>query len=385
MKRIISVVIMLFLLTASLSGCTANPGGNINERLIVQGVGIDLADDGKIKITVQVLNTEFISPTAGQNGPEQLVSVYKLEGTTVSDALKSISAIAGKLPLYSHNRVVVLGKSLAESGIDKAIDFFTRDSSCRSNLHIAISETTAEEIMTLKTEEGTIPAKEIEDALKSAKYNSDTAEVLIYEVLKMEQEETTSIYIPMLKKSDVFEGDGDRVQVTSTAVFDGCKMVGVLEGNETRGLLWLTDDVRGGSITIENVDNAEATFTFYNTKSRITVSEENDKLVYNVKIKCSVDNAEYNSIGFKTFNEETALTMEKEMEKEIEYYTKVTAEKLLKEYKLDCMRFGRILFIKEKNLYRELSGNWQNELENIEINVSANVTIRRVGQGAVKY
>ena len=86
----------------------------LHERLIIQGLGIDRTEQG-YKVSVQSLKTT----------EEEKIELLVTEGDTVYDALNNLSLQIGKVPLYTHNIMVVIGRSAAEHGLDDVLDFLS--------------------------------------------------------------------------------------------------------------------------------------------------------------------------------------------------------------------------------------------------------------------
>ena len=376
MKKAVSALLLFIILL--LSGCSAS--SDINERVIIQGIGIDLSDSGGLAVTVQALNKNTYSGIGGTKVPENLVDNYFLEGKTVADALSSLPEKAGDLPLYTHTRIILIGEKLARKGVKEIIDYFSRDSSCRANLHIAVCEKSAREILISSEDKESIPAVEIENAVKSTEFGSNTVDVHIYEFLKMYREKTTACFLPVIK---LIKGDNNasyEIEVSSTAVFDEDKLTQFLNKNESFCLLLFNNKLKKGTYSVEMNNGTKASFNFCKAKTKVDVGKSESYPVFDVNLKCTFDNVEFISSNGDELNEKMYNDLRTALESQLSDEMSAFLNKMSKEYSLDCMRLGRVLLIKQPDKYKEFENNWNEILKKTKINVKSSVNIRRIGQ-----
>ena len=112
MKRILSFLSLLLCLTL-LSGCSNQVV--MSDRLLIRGIGIDSIGERRYRASVHVMKT---------TEQEDAAELLQVEGESVLDALNNLTLQIGKTPLYSHNLIVIFGRSCAEQGLDYVLDFF---------------------------------------------------------------------------------------------------------------------------------------------------------------------------------------------------------------------------------------------------------------------
>ncbi|MBE6834920.1 MAG: Ger(x)C family spore germination protein [Ruminococcaceae bacterium] len=375
MKRFIPFLLFFVLI---FTGCERKY--DINDRLIVQGVGIDYLSENEVEVTVQALNTETYAGIGGTKVPDKLVNNYYLKGKSVADALSKLVSFAGREPLYTHTRIVLLGKTLAEKGIDDVIDFFSRDSSCHASLFVAVCDKTAKETLSFDPDAQSVPAVDIENSVKAAGVGAYTVNVHIFELIKMYREETTSVFLPVVS---LIEAEGEKApSVNKIALFKGEKAVRYIDGDSTQFLLLFLNCLKTGTYTLENYGGGDVSFDYYSSKCKTNVLKgENGKTVFNVKLKIGFDCVEYT--GKNELNIETQNELERMLERELSERMKSFLYGMCNE-SIDCMRLGRILLIKDKNVYKNKKDDWETALKEFEINVTAKVNIRRIGQESGK-
>ena len=165
------------LLLLTLTGCKngGDSGREIRDRLIVQGIGVDRDGDG-YRLTLQAFNTAVAGgQDNGMSG--NVTKVYETSGATIADAMRNITLTAGRRPLYSHNWIIVFGEDVAREGLNETLDFFVRDYATRSTVDLAIARGKAADIIKSPFNGSSIPAREIQMALKMGTVNAKTLQL----------------------------------------------------------------------------------------------------------------------------------------------------------------------------------------------------------------
>ena len=167
-RRSLAGLLAVFLLF-SLSACTKN--AELQDELVIEAVGLDRQDE-QILLTVQALNTEEAASAEGAPASGKMTAVYQAEGRTAEDALTQLILLTGKEPVYSHNRILLLGESICQDGtIGPAVDFFARSFQPRANVLLAVAKGSARELLTANFSDGVIPAQISEDILETGEEN----------------------------------------------------------------------------------------------------------------------------------------------------------------------------------------------------------------------
>ena len=146
MKKLnfIFLIILLLLLTSCMSQET-----EIKNRLVISGIGVDYnKDKNEYELIVQVLETSKNSSEPGKS--EVPVTNYSVNGKTIAQAITSLGENTGKTPLYSQNRMIILGSSVTDARMIKALNFFVREYTSRPDVFIAAAEGKASDILTIK-------------------------------------------------------------------------------------------------------------------------------------------------------------------------------------------------------------------------------------------
>jgi len=88
----------------------------------------------------------------------------------------------------------------------------------------------------------------------------------------------------------------------------------------------------------------------------------------------------YEGDNFKTIKNETVELFRKNIETDTESKLRDTYKAIKEQNSFDILHFGRRLLQNDKNAYKQMKNNWQNNFKNSNINVDVEVVIRRIGE-----
>ncbi|MCL2513736.1 MAG: Ger(x)C family spore germination protein [Oscillospiraceae bacterium] len=379
-KIFITSFILLFLLTSCTRGNSATGKPKLTDRLIIEGIGIDYDNAaGEYAVTFQTLNTEASGKNGSGDEGSGIAQNFECRGGTVAEAVGRAIAQTGKKPLYGHNKIIIFGRSAAENGIYKVLDYFLKDYKFYINTAAAFAETTAAEILNAKLDGESMPAEVIEKILRSAEVNSKAPRTELYRFVSFSLEETSGAFLPVLRLiSDEDEPEKKNIIVSGTAVFKKGIYAGGLTEGETRGFLWIAGRIDGGTVTVETENGgSKYAFNIKKAKPEVKINAGGEFPTIDISIKASVEMIESRGAnkGLAFGDKEPAEDLTPLVKAAIENEAKSAAEKALKEYKTDIFRFGRRLYIKNPEAYRRLSGSWAEILPGIQINTNVAVEI----------
>lgn len=373
-RRIFSFFLLIVFVGISFSGCV-NKSSEIKSRLIIQGIGVDRTDAGKYKLSIQAFDTS----AEDEKSSESVTKVYTTQGDSVADAMRNITLTTGKRPLYSHNWIVVVSRKIAETGVLSVLDYFVRDYGMRSTVSLLLSEKSAEEIIRSPCGGAPVPAKEIHDSLEMWKYNAKTVNVEIYKAMNMLNDPQAELYLPIARQIKGETEENDIVVVDSLGVFKGQYLKGELPAREIRGFMFLNNQVKSGSITVEAGEYGDVSVEIIKSKTKTNVEINNGKPRFDILIKCVCDINEIENTN-AALNKKAFSLMEKKVSEEIEKQVKAVLERCVNQYNCDVFRFGDRFLLYYPHEYKKMGENWDLILPNVSISVSAVAQMRRIGQ-----
>ena len=342
MRKAVMILIALICVGAAVNRNAFK--SDISNRDVVQGVGIDINEDGTYTVTLETINTENYSNADGAAKP--VMNLRTLKGKTVSTAIKSAYSIDGKTPVLSQNRVIVIGKELAGKGILPSLDFFIRDAENYPTVQIAVVEGKASDFFKNASSESTVVSRNMP----------------IIETFK--------------------EKDRPEIKSKGTAVFKEGKYVCNLNEEETSALNFLCNNARKGSVDF-NTDEDSAAISIIRCKTvqKVDYSAENPNFYIKIKIDADISEAD-SSTGYSLSESEVDALKgyaEEKIKNDIEKLTR----KLYSEEKADVAGLSRLIYIHYPELFRKNEKNLSEIMTESQYFAEVEICVRRIGQDYV--
>ena len=373
----ITICILLIPLIISFSGCWNRC--ELDTLGIVMGIGLDKVNDfGKIQITAQVVKPSKIKLQGKESGSASQ-AFWNVIGTgdTVFSTLRDMTNKSDRKLFFPHNQVLIFGKSIAEDGVQKYIDFFLRDPEARTNVYVLISENTAQETLDVKSELENLPAINIAKLDENyANATSQTKAVRLREFTTGLISKTTSSTAPFVKISK--NGDKKVAMISDTAVFKGDKLVGRMDKHEGRGLMWVLGEVKSGIIEVNDSNNSKVDLEIIHAGSKIVPEINNNKITIKVIIH------EEGNIGEQTGSTDLSKLseiafLEKKKAEAIKGEV-MSAVKKAQYLDADVFGFGDAVHKKYPKQWKGLEDNWNEVFKDIQVEVDVDAKLRLMGR-----
>ncbi len=339
----IKLLFLCFLIISffSMSACTRVV--QLNEKMIIQAIGIDVEEEG-YKIIVQSL--DFKNASDGEPG----ISLTEIKGKSLAEGLENTKKETGLIPMYSQNLVVVVGKDLAILGVNSFIDFFIRHYETRPNAKICVSETTASDILLCKN----VKAKQISSIIPVS-LKSD-----ILHFAGRIRGETSDPYCAYLSL------ESEKIKLKGLAIFSNDKMVSSAEENDYLALLTIFGAEKAGTYKIYLEEIGDISLKIDKSKSDILLDSENKSFHIDIKLETSV--VEVDSKNFQKIGEDEQIRIEKQLDSEIKKICKQAVENTVN-LNSDIFRLQKIILKKDINLFNQINKNPKENLKDFEFNI----------------
>lgn len=394
MKRDINLLILYFILIIILTGCwDARELDKLGISLIM---GFDIEDE-KVLLTAEVIN-----PTSSQSESNggQNISVKYVQGTgnNIYEAFRDITLKFDRRIFASHNKIIIFGEDFAKIGLVSHIDELFRDREQRETAYILIAKgAKAYEVMGINAGLEQIPANYVSELVKNIKSNPKTVDVNFVEFLKHYYHHGHNPIAGVIERrgkreinetSQITGTQGYELSVMGSAIFKNEDLIGYLNGNDTKALNFVLDNITGGIITFPTPVNSKMeTKTKLNDLSSVVIIKnktKNDVEIIDGKIILKAKVKLRSSIGEVVGNidiskEENIKIMEEACSRAIEEGIKAAVKKVQKDYKLDIFGFGIVLHRKYPKEWKDLESDWDEIFSGAEIRVEVDTHIIRTG------
>lgn len=365
-----ALLIMFIIICINLlSGCWNYR--EVEQLAIVSGVAIDSLGKDKVLVTVEIIGIEQGEPQS------TLKPVYiHAVGKTFFDAVRAMIAIQGKRMYWSHAKVIIVSEDIAKESIVEVLDFINRDAEVREDMWVLLSrEKTARDIFNSKPIFESLVSFELDDTMRAQGSISRYPSIELYRFLDNIASKETSTTIPTVKLIDI---KGITVSyVTGAAVIKKDKLQGYLDEAETRSLLWILDEIKGGVYSVENVADTQLNATLEIFRSKTKIKPEVKAGVPTFKVSIVIDCNVGEIMGSKDFiSEKNVGVLEKDAEAQIKQDIEKLIDKAQKNYKTDFLGFGENMKRAMPNAWRSIANEWNDMFQDIEVKVEVDVRVK---------
>lgn len=381
MKKPLKLLLLPILLVFLFSSCSYSTH-ELKNRLIIQAIGVDTIENGQVQVTLQTLNTEMAgNPNSGAD-LGNVINSLTTEGSTVAEAIANAAKQVGKLPMLSQNRLIVFGRDTAKAGIQPYLDYFVRDAQNRATVYVAVSDTSAKDLVSAELGESVVAASSLEDILQAMQFNLNIVNQELYMLVNQVETDAADAYMPVLKAEQGEDGES-KFKLQSVAVFDRDKMLYELQDEGVIALQILTNQVEsGGAFSIYNTKyQSNMTLQIEKCRVRIRPLVENDQPVFDVRIRINADIAENQTERPFSVTEDYLNETKKSAEAYINNLITENTKQSFTKFQTDPFCLGMRFKRKQAKFYKTHIENWKEMLPNVKVRVNTEVEIERVGNG----
>ena len=354
----------------------------LNSLIIVMGIGLDkdTTDPNNILLTSQVVLPEKISGgSSGGGGSGSSGKPYcnvESAAENTFEAIREYTHIVCSKLYISHNETFVIGKDIAEKGIREYMDFFVRAKETRPTTTIVISKTTASDVLNVDAKANLLPAININKLVEAQVNNSQAIEANIQVYVSAMLSESMAFVAPMIGIEE--QGENKLLSIKGMAVFKDDKMVGELNEDETRGLLWITGDVKSGAINTTYNDQIIA-IEIKSATTKVSPEIKDEQIIMHIHIT-------EESVLTMQSGEKNAATKE-DLPKISDCVKDVIEDEITmvferaKQLGCDIFGLGELLNKYENEQWEKIKDNWDALFKTVQLDIKIKTNIG--GAGAI--
>ncbi|SET23688.1 spore germination protein KC [Natronincola peptidivorans] len=377
MKKIILLVLVL-LQIITLSGCWNNR--EINDMVIALAFGIDMTEEKEIQLTVQTV----IPRKLGQDGAEGNATVtYTEVGSTFFEAIRKLTTVSSHKIYIGHIQLIVFGESVAKDGIQKIIDFLERDHEFRRQaVPVVTKDMSAKELLEIGSIYEALPAVHIVNMIRNNDAVGFSRNMILLDLFEEYNSLGNHLVMGLIAKRGVDVPQHVKgLRVQGAAVFSGERLVGFLNSYETRGYLWVVDELDSLILVVPHKEDPEKLVSLetIRTQSKMDVAIIDNEILLKVVIK------EEGNIGGKQGPyDQTDVAgiryLEKEKEKLITHEVTDVFDIAQNQFKVDFFGFGTLIHKKYPQLWKEIEEDWDEIFTKCPVEIKVETKIRGTGQ-----
>ena len=383
---ILSLIVSLLFLT----GCWGKR--EVEELAPLLGVGFDL---GK-KPGTFLITQQFAKPKKGAaSGSEVEARTFSVEASSAREAIEKISAVSYRKPFMGSLRVVIIGEDVAKEGsFTDMLDFAQRFSEFRRSMYLVLAKGKAQDILNLKLRSEQLPAEAIKSNIESGDELSNFPTVRLGHYLTILSTKSTSPILPVIES--VKPGAGieykaeennqpEEIRIQGAGVLRRGRLVDFMTDEETKGYMWLDNDVIQRLITTTELEESpKFGGDVLNSTTKYKLKTNNGKLELQYQIKASIAIDEILGLKEQLSGPEWVELVkgaEKSFAKVIE---KECESSIKKQRELGCDFLGIGRHIEQRNsaYWQTIKEHWEEEVKDFPISIEVQVTIHHTGMSS---
>ncbi|QUL55534.1 Ger(x)C family spore germination protein [Paenibacillus tritici] len=361
--------LLSLLLLLNLTGCWNYT--EVDDMAIVAGVAIDKNEaDGKLLLTVELVDTN-----GGMDKTQAGFKMISLSGDTMFEIVRNIISITGKKLFWSHAKSIILSREVAREGLIKAIDWYSRDTETRSDVFIFVSgEKTAREVLNLNSTTETIMSFELAQMMRDEKFISTAPAVEIWDFIDKLETKGNNATAPMISIHE--ENNKQNERVTGTAIFKKDRMVGSLNGDESKSMLFVKNKIKGGVLDMDDKQGNPAyslEIISNQTKVKPRIVDGRLQMQIHTVTKTGLDEV----MTPQGFGEgESIQDIEQRAGERLQTDILAVIHKLQREYDADVFGFGEMVFEEQPKVWAKVKDHWLDTFADLDVTVSSKVIIQ---------
>ena len=377
MKRSMTVAILLALMF--ITGCWDRK--EINDIGLVMATGIDLADNGKIKATIQIAVPSPTTQTAGSSVKTERFFLISAVGKNGTDLDQKLQQKMSRTLFFAHRSVILIGEDLARTGINDILDAFNRNPRHRLKTYmLVVKGKKAADLMEVNYPYELAPA----EALKEMEQLTGEGTIVTLRDYMIASatggmSPTVGVLEPAVFHKPGENGEEKLFRINGTAIFKSGKLIGYLNNTETHEFLWFQENKRSDKIAADlPEDKGNVGYYITSASYKIGVDARGASPKFDIRLKASGDLFENNS-PLDVSDAKNLAVIKKAIEDKIKRDMQAFLRKIQIKYKADIVGFGQQLQRDQPKVWRGLEENWDQTFAAAEITVSVDVNINNTG------
>lgn len=391
MRRPFRITAFLMALALLLSSCFDMR--ELNQLALVMAVGIDRSEDNpeRFLVTIQVARPGATGEGAASGGGEAPVFTASADGDTIFAAIRNLAQFTSRRIMWAHNNVIVIGRSLAEEDITPVIDFFTRNQELRLRTWVVVArDATAKDFVTAKTGMEDIPANSISALFRFAELPGETVQTDILEVTSSFFAADLNSVISAMRLTrraiPIADSPGEHggtleAELRGTAIIREKRLVGFLDEDAARGLLWLRGEMGNATVTIPcpNQTGKHMAVEVRSPRVRIEPELRQGRPVFRTTVQTQGWLTEQDCTTPQMDTLELKAYTEREFARRIEAQMREALRILQDELRTDAIRYGRRLHGTHPAWWQQHGHRWAELFPEVETHITVLTDIPKMG------
>lgn len=352
-----------------------------NDLALVMATALDLTDEGKLMLTVQIPIPSPQVGSSGGGGSQEQYFLLSAEGTNIHNAKEKLERRLSRRLFYDHRSILVIGESLARRGIKDLLDHFSRDPNSRIRAYVLIAKgKQGREILKIKYPFERIPA----EAFREMEHAEMLSAVTLRDFLVATSTEGTVPIVgtvePVVASKNMIDKKDELIQLAGAGIMKEFKLVGYLNADQSENWLWVTGNIKRGIVDAQlpyKLGNVSLKLMKVD-KRKIKTEVRGDKVHITVELKGEGILVENNS-PLNLNSAGNLQIVEKALSAILEKHVHQTITQVQRKYKTDIFGFGQAIYRNDPQKWKTVKKQWEAIFPKADVTIHARLTVSRTG------
>lgn len=343
----------------------------INSLSIVAGAALDRGADGKPMITAELADLQ---------SQKDSVTPHLLTGTGESYLAAGMNAAGqtGRKLYYGHAQSIIVSKEIAEDDMVPVLDFISRQNDMRLSLRLLVSREDSAAAV-LHTKPSTEQLGSFELSLRATEQGRDGPAMPFYQFYSEVKEPGIDPFLPAVS---VESGDDEAAtQLDGAALFQGTRLRGFLDEQQTQTLLLLRNLSSSGLITVPRSDAQGGDVTFsidsYHTSMRPVIQGDTVRCSLRLRMEVMVGELEGDQ---GVLSKEAQQQLSQLCSGQVQQQVEALLQDLQTKYGCDTLGVGLSINRYHPHQWEQWSDTWRQRFPQVEFDVQVDTTVTGTGR-----
>jgi len=379
-RKSVLVLVTLSIHALLLAGCWDRT--ELNDLAIITAAGLDLTEDHQLELSVKIYLTSPSSSSqqmGGTSGPDKGAAgqsvVRSAVGLTMADAASRLQQLLSRRMFWGQDEVFVFGERLAKEGLAEPMEFLMRHYAPRERANVFVSKGAAKDVLLLNPP----IERSVADMLREMSKSQTGLNVKMKELAQMMAGRAKAAVVPLVEIKSEQENSTSFPLIRGTAVLKNGKMVGSVNDRATRGIMWLRNEIKEGTLTISpNNAKGYVSIQLLRAHTELIPHIQGDEWSITVRINARDDIVE-NTTDLDLSNPKHIKKLETELGYDMKQRTDMALAKAQKELNADIFRFADAFYRKYPKKWNENKDRWDDIFPKVKVKLETNPKISRPG------
>lgn len=386
-KSIITRLLLVTLLIVTLlflEGCWGKR--EVEQLAFVMCLGIDQGKEpGTYQVTYQIARPKV----SGGSAAEIENWTISIDVPNAPTSEEKVFQILNKHPFVGTSRIIIIGEDLARSGINEALDSFQRFYQFRRTIYLLLAKGKAKDILETQLRTKQLPSLSLLGTIQGQTGVSSFPITRMGHYLTILGREAQAPLIPTVERLKPGENginysdkEGEELHIEGSGVFIDGKLIDFLSDEETKGYMWLNNEIKNRFIQTLEEDGISLSAWVLKASTKYKFSLEDGKMGVVFQIKAGVSlidiKGQQESMDTKAWKKFIVNELEPIIAHAIEKECQSAVDKS-KEVHADFIGIGRKLEQKDSKYWKEVKEDWDNQISDFPVSFDIQVVVQNTG------